>query len=166
MADLFSTVGCVLGILSSLGAISQAVKNIIDNTTRASHEIQCLSRDMHAFFSLVHSLDISLREQDVEDIVERDRAILSQIHDLKDSLRKCRDVLTKLMVKHEKFQRKGDSKCLRKLRWAIFTKDDVHSLQLPLETMKSTLNAALKTVTMCVEVVRDMRSLAKFPQAC
>ena len=156
MADPFSTVGCVLGILSSLAAISQAVKDIVDNFKGASHEIRCLSRDIHAFFSLVHSLGIALREQDVRDVVESDGAILSQIHDLKESLRNCRDVLTKLMVKHEKFQQKGDSTCFRKLRWAIFTKDEVRTLQLSLETMKSTLNAALNTVTMCVEVVRDM----------
>ena len=95
MADPFSTVGCVLSILSSLSAISQDVKNIVDNVKRASHEIRCLSRDIHAFFSPVHSLDITLREQDVKDIVERDGAILSQIRGLKESLGNCRDVLTK-----------------------------------------------------------------------
>ena len=152
MANPFSTVACVLGILSSLGAISQAVKSIVDCVKSASHEIRCLSRDIHAFFSLARSLDIALRERDVRDIVERDGALLSQIHDLKESLRNCRDVLTKLMVKHEKFQQKGHSTCFRKLRWAIFTKDEVRSLQLSLETMKSTLNAALNPVTMCVEV--------------
>ena len=83
MADPFSTVGCVLGILSSLSAISQDVKNIVDNVKRASHAIRCISRGIHAFFSLVHSLDITLREQDVRDIVERDESILSQIRVLK-----------------------------------------------------------------------------------
>ena len=156
IADPFSAVDCVLGILSSLGAISQAVKNIVDNVKRASRESRCLSRDIHAFSSLVHTLDIALRKQDVRDIVERDGAILSQIRDLKESLRNCRDVLTKLMVKHEKLIQKGDSMCFRKLGWAIFTKDKVRGLRLPLETMKSTLNAALNAVTMCVDVVRDM----------
>ena len=156
MADPFSTMGCVLGILSSLSAISQAVKCMVDNVKNASHEIRCLSQDIHAFFSLVHSLDIALREQDVRDIVERDGASLSQIRDLKESLRNCHDVLTKLMVKHEEFEQKGDSMCFRKLRWAMFTKDEFRSLQLPLETMKSTLNAALNAVTMCVDVVHDM----------
>ena len=156
MADPFSTVGCVLGILSSLSAISQDVKKIVDNIKRASHEIRCLSRDIHAFFSLVHSLDITLREQDVRDIVEKDGAILSQIRGLQESLGNCRDVLTKLLVKHEKIQLKGDAPCFRKLRWAIFTKDEVRNLQLSLETMKSTLNAALNTVTMWVDLVRDI----------
>ena len=59
------------------------------------------------FFSLIHSLDITLREQDVRDIVERDGAILSQIRGLKESLGNCRDVLTELMVKHEKLQTEG-----------------------------------------------------------
>ena len=38
---------------------------MVDNVKKASHEIRCLSKDIHAFFSLVHSLDIALREQDV-----------------------------------------------------------------------------------------------------
>ena len=46
--------------------------------------------------------------------------------------------------------------CFRKLRWAMFTKDEFRSLQLPLETMKSTLNAALNAVTKCIDVVHDM----------
>ena len=116
MADPFSTVGCVLGILSSLGAISKAVKSKVDNVKGTSHEIRCLSRDIHAFFPLVRSLDIALRDRDVRDVVERDGAILFQICDLKESLRNCRDVLTQLMVKHEKFQQKGNSTRFRKLR--------------------------------------------------
>ena len=59
------------------------------------------------------------------------------------------------MVKHEEAKKKEDSMGFRKLRWAISTKGEVRSLQLPLETMKSTLNSALNAVTMCLEVVHD-----------
>ncbi|KAK0515444.1 hypothetical protein JMJ35_001478 [Cladonia borealis] len=152
MADPFSSIGSFLGILSSLLTISQAVIEIVDDVRNASHEIRCLSRDIHAFFSLIRSLDISLREQDVRDIVASDEAILYQIHSLEESLRNCRDVLTKLMVKHEEFKKKGDCMGFRKLRWAIFTKGEVRSLQLPLEIMKSTLNGALNAVTMFVSI--------------
>lgn len=155
MADPFSPIGCFLGILSSLQAISQAVIQIVDDVRNASLDIRCLSRDIHAFFSLIRSLDIALREQDVRSIVESNEAILYQIHGLEESLRNCRDVLTKLMVKHEEFRKKNDCMGFRKLRWAIFTKGEVRSLQSPLETMKSTLNSALNAVNMCVEVVHD-----------
>ena len=156
MAEPLSSIGSFLGILSSLLTISQAVIEIVDDVRNASHEIRCLSRDINAFFSLIRSLDISLREQDVRDIVESDEAILYQIHILEESLRNCRDVLTKLMVKHEEFKKKWGCMGFRNLRWAIFTKGEVRSLQLPLEIMKSTLNAALNAVTMCVEVMHDM----------
>ena len=49
MADPSSSIECVLGILSSLGAISQAVIKIVNDVRKASHEIRCLSRDIHAF---------------------------------------------------------------------------------------------------------------------
>ena len=104
MTDPFSSIACFLGTLSSLQAISQAVLEIVDDIRNASHEVRCLSRDIHAFFTLIRSLDIALREQDVKDIVENDEAILYQIHSLAESLRNCRDVLTKLMVKHEEFK--------------------------------------------------------------
>ena len=156
MADPFSAIGCVLGVLSSLIAISQPVIKIVDNVRKASHDVRCLSRDIRAFFSVVRSLDISLREQDVRDIVESDEGILFQIRNLEESLRNCRDVLTDLMIKHEELEQKGDSMGFRKLRWAIFTKGEIRSLQLPLETMKSTLNSALNAVTMYVEVEHDI----------
>ena len=156
MADPFTSIGCFLGILSSLLEISQAVFEIVDDVRNATHEIRCLSRDLHAFFSLIRSLDIALREQDVRDIVESDEAILYQVHSLRESLRNCRDILTKLMVKHEKFEKNGDSMGFKKLRWAVFIKGEVRRLQLPLETMKSTLNSALNAVTMCVDAVYDM----------
>lgn len=155
MADPFSPIGCFLGILSSLQTISQVVIAIVDDVRNASHETRCLCRDIHAFFSLIRSLDIALHEQDVRNIVESNEAILYQIQSLEESLRNCRDVLTKLMVKHEEFKKKGDSMGFRKLRWAIFTKREVRNLQLPLETMKSTLNSALNAVNMYVEVVHD-----------
>lgn len=60
------------------------------------------------------------------------------------------------MVKHEELERKGDSRGFRKLRWAIFTKSEVRNLQLPLETMKSSLNSALNAVSMYVEVEHDV----------
>lgn len=155
MADPFSAIGCVLGILTSLITISQPVIKIVDNIRKAPREIQCISRDIRAFFSIVRSLGITLREQDIRDIVESDRAISDQICNLEEPLRNCRDVLTDLMVKHEGFEQKGALRGFRKLRWAIFTKDEVRSIQSSLEPMKSTLNSALNAVTMYVEVRDD-----------
>ena len=45
---------------------------IVDDFKEASNEIQCLSRDIHQFFSIVRPLDIALREQIVKDVVESD----------------------------------------------------------------------------------------------
>ena len=70
MADPFSAIGCVLGMLSSLITISQPVIKILDDVKYASGDIQCLSRDIRAFFSVGRFLDIALREQDVQYVIK------------------------------------------------------------------------------------------------
>lgn len=125
---------------------------IVEEVRRASSEIRCLSTDLRAYFSIVRSLDIALREQDIGDIDQSVGAIFHQIRNLEDPLRNCRNVLTGLMVKHEESEQKGALMGFRKVRWAIFTKGEVRSIQLRLDTMKSTLNSALNTVTLYVEV--------------
>jgi hypothetical protein len=62
MADPFSVITGVLGILSSVIATSKAVIEIGSDVGEASKEIRCLSKDCHAFFSIARSLDIALRE--------------------------------------------------------------------------------------------------------
>lgn len=156
MADPFSITTGVLGILSSLIALSQPVIKIVDDFRKSSSEIRYLSRDIRALFSVVRSLDIALREQDIRDIDESDGAIFYQTRNLEDPLRNCRDVLTNLMVKNEELEQRRASISFRKLRWAIFTKGEVRSTQLRLETTKSTLNSALNAVTMYVEVEHGM----------
>jgi hypothetical protein len=96
MPDPFSAIAGVLGILPSVIGLSKAVTEIVDDGREASNEIRCLSKDIHAFFSIVRSLDIALREQDVKDIVESDAAILDMISNLADPLQNCHAVLTDL----------------------------------------------------------------------
>jgi hypothetical protein len=154
MADPFSVIAGVLGILSSVIATSKAVTEIVNDVGEASNEIRCLSNDCHAFFSIVRSLDIVLREQDVQDIVRSDAAILDMISNLVDPLRNCRAVLTDLMVKMRKQAKlpeaKGSCMGFESLKWALFTKGEVRSIQSRLETTKSTLNSALDAVKLYV----------------
>jgi Fungal N-terminal domain of STAND proteins len=156
MADPFSVITGVLGILSSVIATSKAVIEIVSDVGEASKEIRCLSKDCHAFFSIVRSLDIALREQDVQDIVESDAAILDMISNLADPLRNCRAVLTDLMVKMRKHTKssegKGSGINFGSLKWAVLAKGEIKDIQLHLETTKSTLNSALDAVQLYVQV--------------
>ena len=148
MADPISAIGCVLGILSSLITLSQPVIKLVDDVKNASSEIQHLSKDIHALFSVVRFLDHAVREREVRDIVESEDAISYQIRSLEYPLRNCRDVLMSLMVKYEALGKKGVLIGFRKLRWAVFTKNEARSILIRLETMKATLNCALNAVTM------------------
>lgn len=150
MTDSFSVVTGVLGILSSVIATSKSVTETLNDISEASNEIRCLLEDCHAFYSVVRSLDIALREQNVQDTVGSDPAILDMISNLADPLRNCRAVLTDLMVKMRKQPRlpdgKGSSMSLGNLKWALSTKGEARNIQLRLETTKSTLNNALDAV--------------------
>ena len=148
MADPLSAIAGVIGILSSLVTLATPILNIVHNIKRAPGEIQNLSRDISAFFSVVHTLDVALRERDIRDSVENDDTMARQLKTLEESLRSCRDIILDVMSKHEGYKGKKDSIGPRKLKWAFFGKDEVQNLQLPLERMKLTLNNAMGAMTM------------------
>lgn len=147
MASSFGAFGCVLGVLSTLITFSQLVIKIVDDVGKVFCEIQHFSRDVRAFFSVVRSLDIALREQDIRDIVESERAIFFTRS------------TSELSWRPDKLDGQA---------WKIWTEGGFNGLQeakvgyfLAPRDHESTLNSALKAMVMYVRVKHDLWSIAK-----
>lgn len=64
--------------------------------------MRCISRDVHAFYSIIFSLNATLKEEDIQKAISGDEAIVGMIKNLTDPLENCQAVLGKLMVKIQK----------------------------------------------------------------
>ena len=146
--DPLSTIAGVAGISAAAMQSVKSLFDLVDSVKGATEEMRAVSRDVHAFYSIVFSLNVTLKEEDIKGVVSGDKAMVEMIGNLKKPLDNCRAVLGELMVKVQKriSVDKGPRMNMAKVKWGLFTKKEVRDLQLRLEATKSTLHSALNAV--------------------
>lgn len=153
MADPLSIFASVLAIAGAAIQSSKALFELVDDIREGPEEIRSISRDAHSFYSVVFSLNTTLGDAKIREIISGDDAMLEMIGNLTSPLSNCEAVLAKLMIKMQKQLRLGsdgrDNRMrLTNVKWGLFTKSEVRGLQLRLEAAKSTLNSALNGISM------------------
>ena len=129
---------------------SKVLLDLVNDIRKAPTEIRSVSKDIHAFYSIVFSLDIALRERDVQAVLQNDEAMVEMLGNLTVPLDSCRTVLGELMLKIQKLLKhgsKGKGLFVSSLRWSLFNKNEIKQLQVRLETLKSTFSSALDAIT-------------------
>ena len=152
MAEPLSIFSGIVGISAAAIKASKEVFELVDAVRGGPEEIRSISRDLHAFYSVVFSLNVSFKQKDVRDVISSDEAMVEMIGNLIGPLENCQIVLGALMVKIQKCD-KWARMSLTSLKWGLFTKSEVRDLQVRLEATKSTLISALDTITMYVTVL-------------
>ena len=152
MADPFSIVAGVLGIANVAVQSSKVFLELVNDIKGGPAEIRSVSRDVHAFYAIVFSLNVTLKEVNIKNVITCDEAMVNMIGNLAGPLENCQVVLGELMVKTQKqLKPRLESKGFRMgtigLKWCLFTKSEIRGLQLRLEAAKSTLCSALDAVT-------------------
>ncbi|KAL8899208.1 MAG: hypothetical protein Q9207_006311 [Kuettlingeria erythrocarpa] len=156
MADPISIIAGVIGIATVVVQSSKALSKLIDNIKGAPNEIKALARDVHAFRSILSSLKIALEERDVKDAVRADTTLIEMIGNLTHPLKNCDEALQSLVSGIQRGYEgcKGSTfrKSARSLRRGMFARTEIEDVQSRLEATKSTLNAALESITMLSSV--------------
>lgn len=152
MADPLSIIAGVAGIATAALQSSKALFELINDIQGCSEEIKAVSRDVHAFYSIKYALNAILKEEAVRDAIGGDQAIIEMIRNLSGPLSNCQAVLGELMLKVQtQLGADSDGKRSRmssaNLKWGMFTKGEVRTLQSRLEATKATLNSALDALT-------------------
>lgn len=154
MSDPFSIIAGVISIATVAAQSSQALSNLIDNIREAPREIRAVARDVHAYRSIVSSLKIAVEERDVKSAVSGDAALVEMIGNLSYPLNTFEEALQSLVSRMLIGFGRSESNAFRKstlnVKWGFFARKEVKELQSRLEAAKSTLNAALETITMCL----------------
>jgi Fungal N-terminal domain of STAND proteins len=157
MMDPFSIIAGVIGITSAAIQSSKAFFELVNAIKGCPAEIQAVSRDVHAFYAIVFSLNAILKEVDVKNVISCDEAMVSMITNLANPLENCQMVLGELMIKIQKrLKHRSEGKGFRMsatyVKWSLCTRSEIRDLQRRLEATKSTLCSALDAVTTYVKL--------------
>ena len=150
MADPISIIAGIVSISGAAMQSSTAFLNVMREMRSTFDEIRSVSRDVHAFYTIVLSLSAALEEGNVRDMISDDENIIEMIGNLAAPLNNCQIVLSKLLVKvtrQLKPAAKGSRSLSRDMKWILFTKNEVRDLQQRLEATKSTLGSALSAIS-------------------
>lgn len=157
--DPLSVISGVTSVASAACSASQALFKLLDDIKGGPEQIQAISRDAHAFYSIAFSLQVTLQEKEIRSIVSDDAACVQMIDNLSRPLSNCQAVIGQLMVKIESrvkptSDRRGFRMSKRGLKWGFYAKAEVKDLMTRLEATKSTLDNALGALTTYVENIR------------
>lgn len=155
MADPLSTIASVIGVAAAVVQSAKILFGLVDDIKNAPEEIAALSRDAHAFCSIVFSLQLSLSEDEIQNVVGQDRTMTQMVENLRSPLANCQKVLGQLMVKIQGGLKRTDEgtgwrMSSININWGLFTKGEIKDLMVRLEATKSTLDNALNSICTCV----------------
>ncbi|KAL8711912.1 MAG: hypothetical protein Q9225_007041 [Loekoesia sp. 1 TL-2023] len=151
--DPLSAIAGVLGIVSVAAQSAKTLYELIDTVRSAPNEIKNISRDTHAFYNILFSLESSLKDVKVTAAIAEDEGLTALVGNLREPLGNCTSVLGQLMVKIQGFVRPLDGERKRfsnnDLKWWI-GKKEILELTGRVEATKATLNTGLTAVgTLC-----------------
>ena len=102
MTDPVTIVTGVIGIATAAIQSSKVFFELVNDIKGGPAEIGSVSRDVHAFYAIVFSLNATLKEVNVKNVITCDEAMVSMIGNLAGPLENCQVVLGELMVKIQK----------------------------------------------------------------
>ena len=150
--DPLSVIAGVVSIASATCSASQALFKLVDNIKGGPEQVQAISRDAHAFYSVIFSLDLALQDRDFRSIISDDPSLVQLFENFRRPLSNCQAVLGQLMIKIEpRIKPTSDGRAFRinklDIKWAFFAKNELKELMTRLEATKSTLDTALGSIT-------------------
>ncbi|KAL8724746.1 MAG: hypothetical protein Q9181_006693 [Wetmoreana brouardii] len=144
-----SIIAGVLGITSVAAQSTKALYELIDGIRSAPPEIKNISRDTHAFYGILFSLESSLKDSKITAVIAEDDSLTVLVGNLRAPLANCSSVLGQLMLKVQGSVRPLDGERWRiatnNLKW-YFGKKDILELTGRVEACKATLDTGLTAV--------------------
>ena len=149
MTDPFSVILGVISVGAAALQCSKALYELLDDIREAPEQIIAISRDAHAFHSVVCSLESALRNGIIKSVLEKDDSLTALVGNLEQPIQNCSRTLTQITIKiqpHVKTSEKNGMKFSLDLKW-YFTKRGVKEGMDRLSYDKATLDTALSALT-------------------
>lgn len=153
MAD---PVSLVLGVLAfALQAVqsSKALLEILADIRGAPDNIKTIGKEVYAFYDVLSSLNIVLRDQDMQSTIRGNKTLIEIVESLATPINNCRAILGQLSVKLERLRNCSlESRDVRSsfvgVKWSFFSKNEISKLQQTLEAEKLSVSVSLNVIIM------------------
>lgn len=148
MADPLSILGSVLTISAAAIQSSKVLFELVDDVKSAPKVIKLISTDARTLNSIILSLDNTLKDARIKEVLVSDVALLEMMANLSSPLSDCGEILAELVAKIQRSlelssDSKGDRMTITRVKWGLFTKREAKILQTRLDASKITLIVAL-----------------------
>ena len=153
MADPLSLVLGALPLAIQTFQASKALLGFMADIRGAPGNIKAVSKEVHAFYNILSSLSFVLKDQDVQTAISGNNALLETVETLIKPINNCQATLGQLSVELEKLRSSYSEthdirSSLVRVKWSLFSKNDISTLQQTLEAEKLTISVALNVITM------------------
>ena len=150
MADPLSIIASVVGVATAALQTSKGLHDMLEILRHSSDELRVISKDAHAFYSVVFSLQQELQSDDTRSIISGDVGLTRMVENLKLPLSSCSAILGRIMVKI-RGRIKPDKGGLRvssfDVKWWFSIKSELQGLTMQLMAAKSTLDVGLSSLS-------------------
>ncbi len=147
--DPLSIIAGVIAVGAAALQCSKALYELLDGIREAPEQIMAISRDAHAFYSVVSSLDSALHDEMINRVLEIDDSLTTLVGNLDQPIRNCSKTLAQIMLKVQAYVKTSEKNGLKfslDLKW-YFTKRGVKEGMDRLGHDKATLDTALSALT-------------------
>ena len=153
MADPLSLILGALPLAIHVVHASKALLGFMADIRGAPGKIKAVSKEVHAFYNVLFSLSVVLKDQDVQNTISRNNTLLETVETLIKPINNCRGILGQLSVKLEKLRNSylethDIRSSLVGVKWSLFSKNEISKLQQTLEAEKLTISVALNVISM------------------
>lgn len=153
MADPVSLILGVVTFTTQTVQTTKALLGLVADIRDASGNIKAIYKEVHAFYNVIFSLSIVLKDQDVQNTISGNKTLIETVESLTKPINTCREILGRLSVKLERLRNSHlESYDVRSrfvsVKWGLFSKNEISKLQQTLEAEKLTISVALNVITM------------------
>ncbi|KAL9600677.1 MAG: hypothetical protein Q9219_003007 [cf. Caloplaca sp. 3 TL-2023] len=147
--DPLSAVAGLVSIAAVGATLSKQLYELTESIQQAPEEIQTISRDTRAFYSIIFSLEASLKDSRIAVTIADDTDLMDLVERLEPPLRNCTAVFGQLMVQMQALLKSSRGEWYKMsssyMKW-YFRKKGIRELQQKVEASKQTLDLGLSAI--------------------
>ncbi|KAL9035717.1 MAG: hypothetical protein Q9214_006455, partial [Letrouitia sp. 1 TL-2023] len=153
MADPVSLILGVVTFTTQTVQTTKALLGLVADIRDAPGNIKAIYKEVHAFYDVIFSLNIVLKDQDVQNTISSNKTLIEVVESLTEPINTCRAILGQLSVKLERLRNSHvESYDVRSrfvnVKRGLFSKNEISKLQQILEAEKLSISVALNVITM------------------
>ncbi|KAI9788922.1 MAG: hypothetical protein M1816_006487 [Peltula sp. TS41687] len=143
----------VIGVVALTVQAVQATKALLAlglDIRGAPGDIKAINKEVHDFYNVIFSLNLALKDQEVQAAISGNKILLETVASLNKPLNNCQAIVGQLSVKLERLRNSGLESRARPsftgVKWSLVSKNEIRKFQQRLQSEKITISMALNVI--------------------